>query len=223
MMYYLAGVTARQGKKTIVTTTTHILQPVDGSYAKTETEYQSLWEEHRYAVIGKCTSEGKLKSPDDGLLNLACAQADIVFIEADGAKHFPLKVPKETEPVIIPQSDIVIGVVGLDSIGNTLETVCFRKDQAVSLLQTKEKHIITEEDIVKILSSEKGTKKYITKQEYYVVLNKCDDDERLESAGKIAKLLERQGILKVAATRFEKQNGQERNSYGRIYTYKSKR
>ena len=62
------------------------------------------------------------------------AQADAVFLEADGAKHFPCKAPAEQEPVLLPQSNIVLAVAGLSALGRPLKECCFRLEQACMLL-----------------------------------------------------------------------------------------
>ncbi|SOB57916.1 putative selenium-dependent hydroxylase accessory protein YqeC [Pseudodesulfovibrio profundus] len=42
--------------------------------------------------------------------------ADTILVEADGAAHKPLKAPAEHEPVIPLESDLCIGVMGLDAM-----------------------------------------------------------------------------------------------------------
>lgn len=56
-----------------------------------------------------CLSEEKLEE----LRGLS----DVLLIEADGAKRLPLKVPEEWEPVIPELVDLLIGVVGMDALG----------------------------------------------------------------------------------------------------------
>lgn len=43
------------------------------------------------------------------------SQFDVILIEADGAKRLPLKVPSDTEPVLIPQTGLIIACCGADS------------------------------------------------------------------------------------------------------------
>ena len=60
--------------------------------------------------------------------------ADAVFLEADGAKGLPCKAPAAHEPVLLPQSDILLAVAGLSALGRPLEQVCFRAPLAAALL-----------------------------------------------------------------------------------------
>ena len=38
--------------------------------------------------------------------------SDLVLVEADGSKRLPCKVPADHEPVLLPESDIVVAVLG---------------------------------------------------------------------------------------------------------------
>lgn len=49
----------------------------------------------------------------------------MVLLEADGAKRMPCKVPAAHEPVLLPESDIVLTVAGLSALGRPLREVCF--------------------------------------------------------------------------------------------------
>lgn len=65
----------------------------------------------------------------DELISFCKQEKVTCLIEADGARHLPLKAPEEWEPVIPELVDKVIVVVGLNAIGKPLcaETV-FRED-----------------------------------------------------------------------------------------------
>ena len=103
-------------------------------WAKTDAEIQELWARGSYAVVGSPAPNGKLTAPPEADLAHWMAQADAVFLEADGAKHFPCKAPAEQEPVLLPQSNIVLAVAGLSALGRPLKECCFRLEQACMLL-----------------------------------------------------------------------------------------
>lgn len=46
---------------------------------------------------------------------------DLVLVEADGSKHLPVKAPAEHEPVIPELCDVVLGCVGLDCLGLSMD------------------------------------------------------------------------------------------------------
>lgn len=218
-MYALAEIFREAGKKVIVTTSTHLQTPPEEIRARSMDEVRSLWKSGEIAVIGTdCESNKnlvageqrdhkksvrKMSMPDTSFLKKVLQEAEIVLIEADGAKHLPCKVPIEKEPVIIPECTDVIAVMGMDALGKPLEEVCFRKDLAVQFLNTGYRHLMTEDDIAKILSSVQGARKGVEDREYYVVLNKCDDEIRKERAGKIRSLLKEQCIENVMITSHE--------------------
>ena len=218
-MYALAEIFREEGKKVIVTTSTHLQTPPEEIRARNIEVVRSLWKSDQIAVIGtdcenakKSETDGqkiaeksvrKMSIPEPVFLQEVLQEAEVVLIEADGAKHLPCKVPIEKEPVIIPECTDVIAVVGMDALGKPLEEVCFRKDLAVQFLNTSYKHLIAEEDIAKILSSVQGARKGVEDRKYCVVLNKCDDEIRKERAGKIRSLLKEQSIENVMITSYE--------------------
>lgn len=190
VMYELAAFLAQAGQKVLVSTTTHILKPVDGSYAVDKEAVQALWAKGSYAVIGTEAAEAKLIG-NASLLEQLLQEADFVLLEADGAKRHPCKVPAEHEPVLLPISDIVIGVLGLDAVGQKLQDCCFRLAEAQALLQVGADHVLTEADAAKILLSEQGTRKNVGSRKYYIILNKCDDQELVSRAERIKALLDK--------------------------------
>lgn len=211
LMYFLASTCAKEGKKVLVTTTTNIFRPQEAIYAATAAEAEALWAAGKIAVIGTpMPGKGKLKMPEECLLKELLEKADVSFIEADGSKHFPTKVPKDGEPVLLPESDLVIAVFGLSAIGKPLKEVCFRTERAMELLGVEEDHILTEADAAEILSAEWGAKKGVGSRRFCVVLNQCDDGKRRRSANEIAGWLAMKDIPQVVMTAFDPE---EREKY----------
>ncbi|MBO5128924.1 MAG: putative selenium-dependent hydroxylase accessory protein YqeC [Oscillospiraceae bacterium] len=204
LMYFMAQTCAREGKKVLVTTTTHIFAPAREYYADSAESVRNLWAQGRFAVVGIPVPEkGKLKMPDPQMLDRLLEEADVAFIEADGSKHCPIKVPREGEPVFVPQSDLVIAVMGLSALGKPLHECCFGLLGATQLLDVAADHILTEEDAAKILSSERGSRKDVLQRRFCVVLNQCDDGPRRRSANEIAARLREYGIDQVVMTAFD--------------------
>lgn len=204
LMYFLAQTCAKEGKKVLVSTTTRIWFPERGCYAGSAEQVQVLWDRGKFAVIGTPVPEaGKLKMPDRVFLEQIMEQADVVFLESDGAKHHPCKVPRAGEPVLYPGSGLVIGVFGLSAIGKPLKDVCFRLEEAMELLGVEEDHILTEADAAEILSSPMGTRKNVGERHYCVVLNQCDDGKRRRMGNEIAQHLALLGVPDVVMTAFD--------------------
>ena len=194
VMYQLAEHFAKLGKKVLVTTTTHIFQPAS-NFAQSLAEVEALWQAGSYAVVGNVEAgNGKLTQLSADVFEKYSALADLVLIEADGAKRLPCKAPAENEPVLLPASDTVIAVMGLDALHQPIKEVCFRLEKVQEVLAVTPEHCLTEEDAVKLLLSEQGAFKNVGQRNYFIVLNKCDDENRLNSALKIKSLLEKEGF-----------------------------
>ena len=194
VMYQLAEHFASLGKKVLVSTTTHIFQPAC-NFAQSLAEVEALWQAGSYAVVGNIEAgTGKLTQLKTDVFETYSALADLVLIEADGAKRFPCKAPAENEPVLLPASDTAIAVMGLDALHHPIKEVCFRLEKVQEVLGVMPEHCLMEEDAVKLLLSEQGAFKNVGQRTCFIVLNKCDDENRLNSALKIKSLLEKEGF-----------------------------
>lgn len=212
IMYALADAFKEMGRRVLVTTTTHIYCPggnrtkegslryedVHAIHATTLQQVRKAWESGLIPVIGSLCAKAKLSMPEAELLREAMELSDVVLIEADGAKCMPCKVPGATEPVLLPESDIVIGLMGMDALKEPVESVCFRAALAKDWLwkgRDLKETALTKEDAALILTSSSGTKKDVGSRDYYVVLNKCDTKERLEEGIKLAQLLGKERVI----------------------------
>lgn len=175
VMYELAAAWAVCGRKVLVLTSTHILQPADGRFAADVPAVQNLWQQRRYAVIGTPElSTGKLTAPPQDLYEALHLQADVILCEADGSRHHPCKVPAEHEPVLLPDSDIVLAVAGMDALGRLLAQACQRPQLAAALFGCSLDSVIDAQMLAALLLSEQGARKNVGKRTFYIVLNKCD-------------------------------------------------
>lgn len=189
-----------KGESAIVTTTTHMMPPKQWTWCMDESveivdrylaEENVLW-------IGLQNETGKMKSPSLGFLKTLTNKKLPMVIEADGAKRLPFKVPSEWEPVIIDESTMVIGVLGMDALRKPLKDMCFRYELAYKLLQKREDDLINKEDYVDVICNNWGLKKGIQKSmDYVVILNKVDDEQGMKDALSIRGMLKEQGINKV--------------------------
>lgn len=194
VMNELAAVWATCGRKILVLTSTHILCPADGSFAADAAAVQNFWQQRRYAVIGTPElSTGKLTAPPQDLYEALQLQTDVILCEADGSKHHPCKAPAAHEPVILPDSDIVLAVAGMDALGRPLAQACQRSQLAAELLGCSAEKIIDAQMLASLLLSEQGSRKNVGKRTFYIVLNKCDLLPVAQQE-KILRLLVRAGI-----------------------------
>ncbi len=203
LLYHLAESLAEDGQKVLVTTTTHIWMPCKDYYASSLEEVEALWKKKQFAVIGTPIFQtGKLEQAESHLMEQAMSLADRVLIEADGAKGFPIKVPRRWEPVLLPQTDHVIAVMGLSALGQPLYGCCFGLEEAKVLLETDGRQVLTETDAALLLASEQGGRKEAAQKRFTVILNQCDQDASRASAESIARKLHNMGIEEVYASAF---------------------
>lgn len=202
LLYAMADHCARKGWRVLVTTTTHIRQPA-ACYAPDDAALTALWKAGHYAVIGTPAENGKLILPQQLLCRMA--QADAVFIEADGAKHCPCKIPAAHEPVLLPQSDIVLAVAGLSALDRPLREVCFRYDTiSPQFLAAAPDAPLTPPVLAQLLASAQGGRKAVGDRQFYAVLNQADTPKLRQQGIQIQQFLRQYGI-KCVLTHFEEE------------------
>ena len=203
LLYAMADHCVRKGWRVLVTTTTHIRQPA-ACYALDDAALTALWQAGRYAVIGTPAENGKLTLPQPQLLR-RMAQADAVFIEADGAKRYPCKVPAAHEPVLLSQSDIVLAVAGLSALDRPLREVCFRYDTIrPQFLAAAPDAPLTPSVLAQLLVSAQGGRKAVGDRQFYAVLNQADTPKLRQQGIQIQQLLRQHGI-KCVLTHFKEE------------------
>ena len=205
LMYNMAAHGARKGWRVLTATTTHIQQPPGEVFAQTDADLFRLWERGSYAVAGTPAPGGKLTAPPQEQLERWMAIADLVLIEADGAKRMPCKAPAAHEPVLLPQSDIVLAVAGLSALGKPLREGCFRYDTIrPQFLAAAPDAPLTPPMLAQLLASTQGGRKAVGDRQFYAVLNQADTPELRQQGIQIQQLLRQQGIPCVL-THFEEE------------------
>lgn len=206
LMYALAHQARVQGRTVIVTTSTHIM-PHPGIFLTDSPDpanLAALIKEHGIITLGTMARADKLSGVGE---IEACKQAaDIVLVEGDGAKLRPLKAPAAHEPVIPPGTDAVIAVAGVDSVGKPIMETCHRPEQVCALLGKSPSALVEEEDVARILSSPRGSRKGVGPgTAFRCVLNKADVNP--DAARRIAGQLYWLGIQTAITSFEEKERG----------------
>ena len=185
-MFYIGNFFANTGKKVIITTSTHIVKPEKFAEIKSAKELCNISFGDEPVVVG--IDEGKkLSSLPLSELEKFKDYADIVLVEADGAKRLPIKIPREeNEPVIPEGSDVCIVCMGIE----TLKEKCFRYERAYDIFGWKGNHILTCEDAARILTSKSAGLKGVGDVRTVFVINKADSDTDLQKALEVKKYIE---------------------------------
>ncbi|WP_315078497.1 selenium cofactor biosynthesis protein YqeC [uncultured Clostridium sp.] len=227
LIYELGSELSKLGKKVIITTTTHMHMPEENVVLtdKKDDVLNLLYSKNMITVGQKCINKSNVHKYSNLINkeNIQCVEevkvekiqgfsieftrelieyCDFLLIEADGAKRLPLKMPANHEPVILEQSNLVIGVCGIDAVGKSIKETCHRKELVTKFLNVDEEHKINEEDVAKILLSEKGQKKNV-KCDYKVIINKVDDSEKLNIGRNILSEFLKLGVNELILTTFK--------------------
>ncbi|OOM78176.1 hypothetical protein CLPUN_20350 [Clostridium puniceum] len=227
LIYELGNELSELGKKVIITTTTHMFMPKSNVVLTGKRcDIIKLLNSENMITVGMLCDEknvklelNQLKNEDTfsnvkekklnkirGLLESTATSlielADFVLVEADGSRRLPLKMPAFHEPVILEGSNLVIGVCGIDAIGKTIKETCHRPNLVSKFLDVTEEHIINENDIAKILLSDKGQRKNV-KCDYKVIVNKVDNRESFEIGKNISYEISKLGTDELILTTFK--------------------
>ncbi|MDW8327015.1 MAG: selenium cofactor biosynthesis protein YqeC [Anaerolineales bacterium] len=122
--------------------------------------------------------------------------ADLVLVEADGARRLPFKAPAEHEPAIPDCATVVVVIVGLDVLGQPLDAAhVHRPERAAALAGVALGETVTAEVIARVLSHPQGGRKNApTGTRLVALLNKAESAERLAQARRLATLVLNNGV-----------------------------
>ena len=203
LIFYLAEKFSSQGRRVIVTTTTHMAWEPKRPFADAEDteELCRLIEQYGYVIAAKHKAgQPKISGPEPETLKRLSGFCDLLLVEADGAKRLPLKVPAVHEPVIPEFADVVVGVTGLDCIGKKICDTAHRPDDVAEFLQKKTEELVMWEDVVKIAAAEDGLRKNVGEKSFLVYFNKADVLESSDVAENIIKKCREAGIEAVCGS-----------------------
>jgi len=202
LMYLIARELSHKGKRVITTTTTKILPPHPSQSPRLFmsdredvllNKTQELFQKEKHLTLAEGFIGQKLKGLSPTLIDRIHEQkiADVILVEADGARHCPLKAPNETEPVIPSSTTLTLPVVGLDGIGkpNTEEYV-FRPQYFFHLTGVKEGELITAESVSRVILHPEGLRRGTpNKARVLPILNKGEIEGGLEVGIKLAQFI----------------------------------
>lgn len=204
-MFKLARELRGYKKRVLVTATTAIFYPDEGDCDKVIVN--SLQNVGMFTDIpeGSITCFGKEHSHENKLLGADKEFVeelykekifDYILVEGDGSKRKPIKAPDFYEPVIPGNTTKIIGVIGLDSIGKSIDSKhVHRPELFCKLTGTSFGDVIGEKEIVSIILSPEGLFKAVPENcQKYLLLNKSENEERERSAMHIIDLVKKNGI-----------------------------
>lgn len=107
----------------------------------------------RLICAGTLLENGKLTVPAVPMARLK-ALFDYVLVEADGSAHLPLKAHASHEPVIPPEAEEIICVVGATGFGKPIREAAHRPERYAALAGVEEDDLVTPRIAAAVLRAE---------------------------------------------------------------------
>lgn len=187
------GLAAAGRERVLLLTSTHILAPdicpalIDPTPQQVEDAFEALARQGRPLLLaaGCQAKDGRL-----GPLAQPWPRADYLLVEADGSRMLPLKAPAAHEPVIPPDTRLVIGVAGISGVGRPIAACAHRPELYAALCGKAVEAEAAPEDVARVLWSRQGQRKGVG-CDYMPFINQADSPQRLADARQAAALLPR--------------------------------
>ena len=123
-----------QGKRVLVTTSTHMFREPSTLVDAQAAQIAAALQTEGFAMAGSAAPEGKIGPLPPGVYAAACAAADEVLVEADGARGHLVKLPRAGEPVIFDNVTDIVLVINLKAEGLPLCVAAHHPEQVAAAL-----------------------------------------------------------------------------------------
>jgi len=197
LVYALAAEACEQGLRVLVTTTTHmgtLPEATTGplfveSDGVSDASIEAALRDHgRATILGRRVRADKLEGLPPERVDALASRADLVLIEADGARGRSLKAPAAHEPVVPASASILVVLAALDVLGTPAGGDLVHRPEIVGRLTgLGPDEPVTEEALAGCLAHPDGYPARIRDGLRAVVfLNKVEDAARDAAAERIA-------------------------------------
>lgn len=191
LMFSLAKNLKRFGS-VLITTTTKILVP-----ERTEYDNLILLQEEKNNLLdfskkGITLLGNKINKENNKVVGVESSLLDdlyqngkfqFILVEADGAKHMPIKASNNGEPIVPSKTDINIGVIGFDALDKKICDICFRSEIFEKITGISKESIVDDEAIISLIKNDIGLFKNTPENtKKFFIINKCDSKEKIERA-----------------------------------------
>jgi probable selenium-dependent hydroxylase accessory protein YqeC len=200
LVYRLAGEARAAGWRVLVTTTTHMGTMDEATTGPVLVESESALEadlaralatEGRATVLGRRVRADKIEGLAPERVDALAATADLVLVEADGARGRSLKVPAAHEPVIPGSATVVIVVAALDVLGRPLDGTRVHRLELVRALTGATEGTLVGPSLLAaaLVHPQSYPSRIRAGVRAGVFLNKADDENAIAGAEEVAALL----------------------------------
>lgn len=140
--------------RVLLCTTTKMLPYPDLPFAGNRQELEQLRDKHSLLCAGTVLPEtGKIAAPDMTMAELS-VRFDYVLVEADGAARRPLKAHASHEPVIPPEANQTICVVGASGFWRPIREAAHRPELYAECAGVTPETLVTAEIAAAVLKLE---------------------------------------------------------------------
>lgn len=201
-MYTLARELVEQEKRVVTTTTTQIYIPrpgeterllVDAEMPRLLKNLQGGWRDCRHITVASAAiGSGKLKGlqAEQPALLLKRGGADVVIVEADGARHLKIKAPADYEPVMPAQVGLVLLLLSAEALNQPLSgEIAHRPEILARLTAIGPGDPLTPAVVARLMLHEQGGLKQVPEGAGMYVLVTHATPERRESIAQLAGLV----------------------------------
>lgn len=195
---------SQQVERVLCLTTTKIREPQYGVVIKEES-LEKIEQQHGIVTVALQWNEEKLTSVSEAFQSILIQQYPIVLIEADGSKGLPSKVPNATEPVLPEETTTILAIQGIDAYHQPIQEVCHRPELVCQILNKTPEQRLTKEDMAELFLNENALRKSVGTRNYWTILQKVDNEERMEIAKEIAAVLKERGFHQILYTKREEE------------------
>ena len=228
-MFRLAQEIADAGGKVITTTTTRIfaaqipLAPIHfSSYEVDRARLEAALADKGHVLVTAPINRAEGKAAGVSLEVVRALGAvpgvSAILIEADGSRMRPFKAPAEHEPVIPPETTLVVPVVGADIFGEPLNEVRVHRSELVrALTGAAVDEPVTPTLVAQVLTHPAGGLKGVPPAARVIPLvNKVDDLRALTAARETARALLRHARVEAVLLGATRQAEAVREVHGRV-------
>lgn len=198
LVYRLAEEARRSGLRVLVTATTHMGTLPEATTGPVFIEADGDPEpglERELSRGGLVTLLGRRVRPDklEGVrperVDHLARCADVILVEADGARGRSLKTPAEHEPVVPLSTTLLVVVAALDVLGQPLAEAHVHRIERVAAASGRAPGSVVDEDVVvATLRDPSGYPSRVPpRARAGVFLNKVEGEAALAAAGRIAR------------------------------------
>jgi probable selenium-dependent hydroxylase accessory protein YqeC len=196
LVYRLADEARERGLRVLVTTTTHMGTLPEATtgplFVEAEGEVTAALQEAlrgagRATLLGRRLRPDKLEGVSGERVDALAAHADLVLVEADGARGRSLKVPAAHEPVVPSSTTLLLVVAALDVLGRPLtEEHVHRLELVAQATGLPAGAAVDAAAVAAALRHRPGYPDRPTAARRGVFLNKVEDPAAAEAAHRIA-------------------------------------